>query len=104
MAQAGVVMYGRTALLFRARVEGRKGGAVQSVTERCVATHGQRSSGGRGCRDAEMRRQRREKQSDGKNMRRGLCAAFDAVQSTAAKTPDYDTRNQYQKAPNSTTR
>ena len=36
IAQAGVVMYGGTALLLRARVEGRKKG-VQSVrlTERC---------------------------------------------------------------------
>jgi hypothetical protein len=46
-------MYGRTALLLRARVEGGKGSALQSVTERCVATHGQCGSG---ARRVQMRR------------------------------------------------
>jgi hypothetical protein len=82
MARAGVVMYGRTALLLRARVEGRKG--VQSVTERCVATHGQCGSGGRRCRDAAAQGKTKRRKN---MMRRGLCAAFDAVQSTAAKHP-----------------
>jgi hypothetical protein len=83
MARAGVVMYGRTALLLRARVEGRKGGAVSDrrqsaawqLTGSAAAAAVGRCGGTAGKNKAK------------ENMRRGL--PFDAVQSTAAKTPNY---------------
>ena len=79
----------------------QKGVHCSAVSDRgsecCVATHGQRSSGGRRCRMRHSAGKNRAKEKH-----EAWAVPFDAVQSTAAKTPDYDTRNQYQKAQNST--
>jgi len=89
------------------------------VGPRCFCAHGLRVEKGvqsvtvvralRGnSRAAQQRRPQVQmrRHSAGKNKAKGKHEAwtvpFDAVQSTAAKTPDYDTRNQYQKAQNST--
>ena len=92
MARAGVVMYGRAALLLRARVEGRKGGAVSDGPSAAWQLTGSAAAAAAGADAAQAQGKTKRR----KNMRRGLCAAFDAVQSTTAKTPNNNTKTQYQ--------
>ena len=97
IAQAGVVMYGRTALLLRARVEGRKGGAV-SQTHRALRSQLTGSAAARRGSRGSCRRHSAQHKNKSKGHEPWSCVPL-AVQSTAAKTPNYSTKNQHQKVP-----